>query len=719
MYCSYSWLKTEVAFATKTSADFTAAFSFLGFEPQVVRDDFTANSGLVVAEIIGLSPHPKRSNLTVCQVTTGKTEYQVICGAKNLGLNRKVIFALPNARLFNGRKITKMNFAGIRSSGMICALDEIIPFQVSTPEIVLLSTTAEVGNRNPCQYLPAADLIWKLEFTLQTRHLSTFFGLVSYLAQYWKLSLKTLTGLAQFQAQTGKGFPSSLSKKLILRVQPSSSLQLPTQFMTRLQSFHLPITGNFFADVNTYFQLFCGCSFEFKPGNDLTQAWSATPNFKPNTAFFVQVTDFKPFLALPPLYPLIAFTHLGALFNVLQASLETQTPVILPPRQKITISPNQLARISGQNFTFTQVKNLFDAAVWNLKVVNQNWIFSPPLYLFFANQRELIGEIMRLNGYQNLVDLPLQALDFPRTPLPNFELEFTTKITNILFFYRFLETRLKFQIDKKTVDSQHYQFQTTVLSSLCDLASKFTRAVYTIETIWEKSAKKWHETRLLVCALPPLNPTNLRKIKAAQIAAQRQCLEIFQAFLHALQIPLSKCQTVPVKEANSSVNQIIYPYKNSTKPLAKIGFYLLKTQRNLPLLVPYFTIQYNFLLELASAIKNSSARYFFLPTAAEWQQQVATFDLNLHFQTAWTLYPTISKSSQTSDKFDFLHLLKTVIFQTDKKIIDVTFVDLYQAQTLTLRIFWKVNDPATKSPFQVKLLQKVKIALNFLKNVKI
>lgn len=104
--------------------------------------------------------HPQKPNLTICEVDVGnERQYQVVCGAKNLVNGAKVIFALPNAMLFNGKKISKMNFAGIRSAGMICAIDELLPFQAPTNDIVLLPSSAQIGDQNPLQYVPAADIV--------------------------------------------------------------------------------------------------------------------------------------------------------------------------------------------------------------------------------------------------------------------------------------------------------------------------------------------------------------------------------------------------------------------------------------------------------------------------------------------------------------------------------------------------------------------------------
>ncbi|WP_034992088.1 YtpR family tRNA-binding protein, partial [Liquorilactobacillus vini] len=82
--------------------------------------------GLVVGYVNEAKPHPDSDHLNICQVDVGKGEpVQILCGAPNLQAKKKVIVALPGARIANNVKIKRAKMRGEVSEGMICSLQEI------------------------------------------------------------------------------------------------------------------------------------------------------------------------------------------------------------------------------------------------------------------------------------------------------------------------------------------------------------------------------------------------------------------------------------------------------------------------------------------------------------------------------------------------------------------------------------------------------------------
>ncbi len=91
----------------------------------VIRPD-EGQKKVVVGHILTCEPHPDSDHLHVCQVDVGEDEpLQIVCGAPNVAADQKVIVALPNSWIGNHTKIKKSKMRGVKSAGMICALDEL------------------------------------------------------------------------------------------------------------------------------------------------------------------------------------------------------------------------------------------------------------------------------------------------------------------------------------------------------------------------------------------------------------------------------------------------------------------------------------------------------------------------------------------------------------------------------------------------------------------
>ncbi len=82
--------------------------------------------GCVVGEVLSVRPHPQADRLSLCQVTTGVDQLEVVCGAPNVAAGQKVCFARVGAVLYNthsGRheELKAARIRGVVSEGMICS----------------------------------------------------------------------------------------------------------------------------------------------------------------------------------------------------------------------------------------------------------------------------------------------------------------------------------------------------------------------------------------------------------------------------------------------------------------------------------------------------------------------------------------------------------------------------------------------------------------------
>ena len=79
-----------------------------------------------VGEVLQVGPHPNADRLSLCRVTTGAEEMEVVCGAPNVAVRQKICFAKVGANLYNTHTekhepLRAARIRGVVSEGMICS----------------------------------------------------------------------------------------------------------------------------------------------------------------------------------------------------------------------------------------------------------------------------------------------------------------------------------------------------------------------------------------------------------------------------------------------------------------------------------------------------------------------------------------------------------------------------------------------------------------------
>ena len=79
-----------------------------------------------VGEVLEVGPHPNADRLSLCRVTTGAEEMEVVCGAPNVAVRQKICFAKVGANLYNTHTekhepLRAARIRGVVSEGMICS----------------------------------------------------------------------------------------------------------------------------------------------------------------------------------------------------------------------------------------------------------------------------------------------------------------------------------------------------------------------------------------------------------------------------------------------------------------------------------------------------------------------------------------------------------------------------------------------------------------------
>jgi phenylalanyl-tRNA synthetase beta chain len=123
MKFSEKWLREFVDPAIDTAA-LSHLLTMAGLEVEELDPAAADFSGVVVAEVVSVMPHPDADRLRVCSVNAGGEPLQIVCGAPNVAAGMKVPCAVVGARL-PGIDIKRAKLRGIESSGMLCSAREL------------------------------------------------------------------------------------------------------------------------------------------------------------------------------------------------------------------------------------------------------------------------------------------------------------------------------------------------------------------------------------------------------------------------------------------------------------------------------------------------------------------------------------------------------------------------------------------------------------------
>lgn len=156
-----SWLH-EFLPVTPLATEVVDALTSVGIEVAESRYLGAGFEKIVVAKIFSAEKHPNADRLSLCQVTDGKEEYEIVCGATNFKVGDLVALAHVGAKLPNGVTIKKSKIRGVISSGMLCSEAEL-GLSEESEGILILSPELELGS-------PVADVLglndWVLELEL-------------------------------------------------------------------------------------------------------------------------------------------------------------------------------------------------------------------------------------------------------------------------------------------------------------------------------------------------------------------------------------------------------------------------------------------------------------------------------------------------------------------------------------------------------------------------
>ncbi len=124
MKFSENWLRQWVDPQISTE-ELGQQLTMAGLELDGIEPAAPDLTGVVVARIESVSPHPDADKLQVCQVNLGDGTRQIVCGADNARTGLVTALATERAQLPGGLKIKAAKLRGVESFGMLCAANEL------------------------------------------------------------------------------------------------------------------------------------------------------------------------------------------------------------------------------------------------------------------------------------------------------------------------------------------------------------------------------------------------------------------------------------------------------------------------------------------------------------------------------------------------------------------------------------------------------------------
>ena len=147
MKFTVGWLKDYLDFDCSL-LQLSHKLTSIGLEVENIRSPITDPDKFIVCEVIRIEKHPNADKLKICDVSDGKDNYTIVCGAQNVKNGLITVLAKEGAIIYNLKenefKISKSKIRGIESNGMLCSEEELGIEEKSTG-IIELNETYEVG----------------------------------------------------------------------------------------------------------------------------------------------------------------------------------------------------------------------------------------------------------------------------------------------------------------------------------------------------------------------------------------------------------------------------------------------------------------------------------------------------------------------------------------------------------------------------------------------
>ena len=188
MRASLRWLQ-EFVDLPETDADKLAhVLLMLGLEVESV-DRYAADfTGVEVARVTSIRPHPDADKIRLAMVERATGSQEVVCGARNFGEGDLVALAVEGAVLPGDFEITAREIRGIVSNGMLCSEREL-EMGDDHDGIIVLDPSFTVG-ANFADALELPDVVFDIDVTSNRPDAMSIHGVARELAAYYQVPIR-------------------------------------------------------------------------------------------------------------------------------------------------------------------------------------------------------------------------------------------------------------------------------------------------------------------------------------------------------------------------------------------------------------------------------------------------------------------------------------------------------------------------------------------------
>jgi phenylalanyl-tRNA synthetase beta chain len=161
---SLEWLREYVDIDLDTD-ELADILSMSGSEVERVHRLGSGVSGVVVARVTEVAPHPNADSLRIATVEDGTVSRLIVCGAPNLAEGMNSALAVPGATLpaVSAEPLRAVNIRGVDSEGMLLS-DAELGISDDHSGIIELGGSAQIG-LDIHEVLPLDDVVLDLEIT--------------------------------------------------------------------------------------------------------------------------------------------------------------------------------------------------------------------------------------------------------------------------------------------------------------------------------------------------------------------------------------------------------------------------------------------------------------------------------------------------------------------------------------------------------------------------
>lgn len=477
MKVSELWLREWVNPAIE-SQSLANILTMAGLEIEAIHPVAGEFSGVIVAQILEVHPHPEADKLSLCLVNTGKSSpLKIVCGASNVRPRLKVALAQIGASLPGDLKIKEVKLRGEISQGMLCSAAEL-SLEASANGILELEDNAPIG-MDLRKYLTLADHIFEFDLTPNRADCLSVIGIAREIAALTDANMKrlsepnitpTVDDNLKIHINAPKACPSYYGR-VIRNINPQAVTPVwMTERLRRagIRAIH-PVV-----DVSNYVMLELGQpmhAFDLQtlknsilvrfasPGEELVLLDGQKVLLNENvlviadeekalamagvmggeqsavqehsTDLFLESAYFEPIDIASVIRSYSLFTDSGHRFergvdpSIQKLALERATALLLeivggeagpissavaslPIIQTLSFRPEKVNKLTGLDIPQERMHASLQKLGMVVHVNPDCWTIEVPSYRFDIRQEvDLIEEIMRLHGYENLPGRPM------------------------------------------------------------------------------------------------------------------------------------------------------------------------------------------------------------------------------------------------------------------------------------------------------------------------